>query len=208
MKKTGNDGTGNTIERDEWQTPQQLFNVLNKQYIFEMDCCAKIENTKCKYYMSNFISHFREDILDFICWMNPPFSKAETMFSHFFKEVTIGVAIYRCDNFETKIWQNIIFPNATWIFVPSKRIAYEGINGKGSRFPSALIGLNVEPPNNIKGTLLKPTKQINTIELDNQVRERFLDESNYNNCDKTSGQIIHSEEEIRDILLNEQQTNN
>jgi len=27
----GNDGSGNVEERDDWQTPQWLFNKLNKQ---------------------------------------------------------------------------------------------------------------------------------------------------------------------------------
>ena len=86
--------------------------------------------------------------------MNPPFSKAFKMFEHFFKVVNKGVCIYRCDNMETKVWQDIILPNASWIFIPNKRIKYEGHEGKGSRFPSALIGFNVEPPKNINGVVL------------------------------------------------------
>ena len=56
------------------------------------------------------------------------------MFEHFFKVVIKGVAIYRCDNFETKIWQEIIFPKATWIFIPNKRIVYDGLDGGGVGF--------------------------------------------------------------------------
>jgi len=77
------------------------------------------------------------------------------MFTHFFKMVDNGVAIYRCDNMETKVWQDIILPYATWIFIPNKRIAYEGMEGNGSRFPSALIGLNVAKPKELKGILLR-----------------------------------------------------
>lgn len=91
-------------------------------------------------------------------WMNPPFSKALEMFKHFFEIIPNGVAIYRCDNMETKVWQEVIFPNASWVFIPNKRIAYEGMDGKGSRFPSALIGLNVEPVLGIEGTSLKVIK--------------------------------------------------
>ena len=86
--------------------------------------------------------------------MNPPFSKALEMFKTFFYIMGKGVAIYRCDNMETKIWQEIIFPKASWIFIPLGRICYEGMEGSGSRFPSALIGYNVKPPKGIKGTLL------------------------------------------------------
>ena len=150
----GNDGTGNNSERDIWETQQKLFNLLDKQYNFMIDCCASKENSKCIKYFDKF-----EDV-DFIhnnikCWMNPPFSIARDMFSHFFKIVSTGVAIYRCDNLETSIWQDIILKNADWIFIPKGRISYEGIKGNGSRFPSALIGVGVELPININGTILK-----------------------------------------------------
>jgi hypothetical protein len=69
--------------------------------------------------------------------------------------IFLGVAIYRCDNFETGIWQKIIFPNATWIFIPDRRVCYEGLDGDGARFPSALIGFNVDFPNVLTGITLK-----------------------------------------------------
>jgi len=152
----GNNGTGNNVERDEWETPQWLFDILDKQYVFYMDWCASEKNKKCESWTDNMVN--TAVLPKTICWMNPPFSKALEMFKEFFKRTPKGVAIYRCDNFETKIWQDIIFPNATWIFIPNKRIAYEGMNGIGSRFPSALIGLNVGLPKRLKGTILKSVK--------------------------------------------------
>ena len=137
-----NNGSGNKIERDEWETPRWLFDFLNNQYGFRYDCCANYENRKCRVYADNFLS-MKET--NFISWMNPPFSKAREMFEHFFKTIKKGVAIYRCDNMETKIWQDIILRKADWIFIPNKRISYEGMDGKGSRFPSALIGIGVIP---------------------------------------------------------------
>ncbi len=148
-----NDGSGDNPSRDEWKTPKWLFKILNNQYPFSFDCCASEGNSKTQRFASDFIkiNHIRGDL----CWMNPPFSKAYKMFEHFFKEVYNGIMIYRCDNMETKIWQEVILPKASWIFVFNKRIAYEGMKGKGSRFPSALIGLNVKEPEGLKGVLLK-----------------------------------------------------
>jgi hypothetical protein len=96
-----------------------------------------------------------------ICWMNPPFSKAKQMFEHFFKVVNKGVTIYRCDNMETAVWQEVILPNASWIFIPKGRVSYTPFEtgdmrkGAGTRFPSALIGYNVPKPTNLEGTLLE-----------------------------------------------------
>ena len=139
------------IDRDNWETPQEIFNLLDKQYFFNFDCCASKENYKCINWCDKF-----EFIKPFECvaFMNPPFTKAFIMFEHFFKTVSKGIAIYRCDNLETKVWQDIIFPNASWILIPKGRINYESIKGSGSRFPSALIGFGVEPPKNVKGTIL------------------------------------------------------
>jgi len=158
MKGKGNDGKGNIPEKDEWETLKWLFEVLDKQYKFNFDCCANEHNAKTEDYCDSFLDVPTDIINNKVCWMNPPFSKATEMFKHFFKVIERGVAIYRCDNMETRIWQQIIFPNTSWIFIPNKRIAYEGMEGNTSRFPSALIGLNVEPPRELKGVILKPLK--------------------------------------------------
>ena len=119
-----NDGSGNIPDRDEWETPKELFNKLYNQYKFDFDCCANDDNKK---------TQFRSD--DFI-------------------GVKQGVAIYRCDNLETYLWQDLILLYCDWIFIPKGRVVYEGMNGSGSRFPSALIGVGVKPPNNLNGRLL------------------------------------------------------
>jgi len=147
-----NNGNGNIPERDEWETPSNLFYNLNRQYYFLFDCCANKRNTKTNNYSIDFNS---VDVVYHNCWMNPPFSKARQMFEHFFKTIRQGVAIYRCDNLETKIWQDVIIPNSDWIFIPKGRVVYEGMEGNGSRFPSALIGVGVKPPTYLDGVLLK-----------------------------------------------------
>lgn len=150
----GNNGKGNNEKRDLWETPKELFNLLDLQYEIEFDCCANLENRKVEFFSSEFEKLDETHINNFMCWMNPPFSKSLEMFKHFFKIVKTGVAIYRCDNMETKVWQEVILKNATWVFIPKGRVKYEGFEGNSSRFPSALIGFNVDPPKNIEGNLL------------------------------------------------------
>ena len=147
----GNNGTGNTTDRDDWETPQELWNILDQQYSFTFDCCASKNNSKTKAFFTDFE---KENNLDgYGCWMNPPFSKATAMFEHFFKVVIHGVAIYRCDNMETQIWA-LILNEADWVHIFNKRINYEGHKGKGARFGSALFGVGVLPPKNLEGTTI------------------------------------------------------
>lgn len=159
MKGKGNDGQGNVLARDLWETKQDFFEKLDNQYNFTFDCCANIKNTKKPAFSSNFekqeLNSFQE-----VCWMNPPFSKAKKMFKVFFEKVKRGCAIYRCDNLETRIWQNLILECADWVFIPAGRVLYTpfevgNMRGEiGTRFPSALIGVGLEYPVNLVGKVL------------------------------------------------------
>jgi len=153
----GNDGTGNNSLRDLWETDRSFWNILNEQYGFTFDCCANMNNTKCNKFSTVFELTTSVSLKDEICWMNPPFSKAISMFTQFFKVVDKGVSIYRCDNLESMVWQNLIFKKADWVFIPKGRVQYiiKGENTGNVRFPSALIGRNLPIPINIIGTVLK-----------------------------------------------------
>lgn len=61
-------GTG----RQDWETPDSLFEPLNQEFRFTLDVCATAENAKCERFFS-----VSDDALkrrwEGICWMNPPF---------------------------------------------------------------------------------------------------------------------------------------
>ena len=54
QRMKGNNGSGNNESRDSWETPQELWNKLNKQYNFTFDCCSNGINSKCNSWTSNF----------------------------------------------------------------------------------------------------------------------------------------------------------
>jgi len=143
------------VDRDSWETPKDLWALLNSQYRFTFDCCASNDNKKTDRYSDNFEEvRFCKDNSE-ILWLNPPFSKAFSMFEHFFFFGDRGVSIYRCDNMETKVWQELILSKASWIWIPQGRISYKGQKGTGARFPSAIIGYNVALPILAGGTIIK-----------------------------------------------------
>ena len=59
---------------DMWETPQDLFNELDKEFHFDLDVCATQENAKCKRYYTP-----EQDGLiqpwDGTCWCNPPYGR-------------------------------------------------------------------------------------------------------------------------------------
>ena len=48
-----------TSKTSEWETPQWLFDELNKEFHFELDVCATKENTKCDNFYTKEIDGLR-----------------------------------------------------------------------------------------------------------------------------------------------------
>ena len=60
--------------RDDWETPQFLFDGLNAEFGFEIDVCATKETSKCSRFFTR-----EEDALSQpwtgVCWVNPPYGR-------------------------------------------------------------------------------------------------------------------------------------
>lgn len=59
---------------DEWETPQELFDELDKKYHFQTDVCALPHNTKCKRFYSPSEDGLSQEWRG-VCWMNPPYGR-------------------------------------------------------------------------------------------------------------------------------------
>jgi hypothetical protein len=153
----------NHESRDIWQTPQDLWDKLHAQYGFSFDACADRTNYKVLPFCEDFGRIYFTDMMpEPMIWMNPPFSKALAMFQRLATCHT-WVAIYRSDNFETKVWQDVIFPACDWVFMFNYRVKYTGFEGDSSRFPSALIGRGVPPPSGLEGICFFPLQKMEDV---------------------------------------------
>jgi len=61
-------------ETPEWETPQWLFDILNKEFHFDLDVCASEKNHKCKKYFSKQDDGLKQKWQG-SCWMNPPYGR-------------------------------------------------------------------------------------------------------------------------------------
>lgn len=59
----------------EWETPQYLFDPLNKSFNFTLDVCATANNTKCKKFFTKEDDGLSQNWGTETCWMNPPYGK-------------------------------------------------------------------------------------------------------------------------------------
>ncbi len=60
--------------RNNWATPQGLFDKLNGEFHFELDVCATAENAKCKKYYRPAEDGLKQEWKG-ICWMNSPYGR-------------------------------------------------------------------------------------------------------------------------------------
>lgn len=60
---------------DEWETPQDLFDALDREFGFTLDVCALPDNAKCPKYFTPKDNGLIQDWnrRGEVCWMNPPY---------------------------------------------------------------------------------------------------------------------------------------
>lgn len=58
----------------EWETPQPIFDFINKAWHFDVDVCALPENAKCNTYYTPEQDGLKQ-IWRGVCWMNPPYGR-------------------------------------------------------------------------------------------------------------------------------------
>jgi phage N-6-adenine-methyltransferase len=63
-----------TSNTDEWYTPQDFYDEVNKEFMFTTDVCATHENAKCKHYFTKDDDGLMQEWKG-VCWMNPPYGR-------------------------------------------------------------------------------------------------------------------------------------
>ena len=127
---------------NEWETPQDLYDKLDKEFGFTLDPCCTKESAKCDKYYTEKDNGLIQDWSNYIVFMNPPYGREipkwiEKAYKESLKGATVVCLIpARTD---TKYWHKYIFPYAEIRFIKG-RVKFEG-NQKGSGaapFPSAI----------------------------------------------------------------------
>lgn len=65
-------------KRDDWETPQNLFDLLNSYFKFTLDVCALPGNAKCERYFTPEIDGLNQDWSankSDVIWLNPPYGR-------------------------------------------------------------------------------------------------------------------------------------
>jgi len=59
----------------EWETPENLFRLLDEEFSFEIDVCASEYNAKVRPYFDKETDGLKQEWGHRTCWMNPPYGR-------------------------------------------------------------------------------------------------------------------------------------
>lgn len=65
-------------EKEDWETPQVLFDELDKEFGFDLDPCADEKNHKCQLYFTKEDDGLSRDWGGHITFCNPPYGRSIT----------------------------------------------------------------------------------------------------------------------------------
>lgn len=128
-------------EKHTWETPQNFFDKLNNKYNFTLDACAEYETAKVSNYFTVEDDALTQDWKG-VVWCNPPYGREQVKFinkalSESKKHESTIVLLIPARP-DTKVWQDVIFPNASKICFVRGRLKF-GNSSENAPFPCALV---------------------------------------------------------------------
>lgn len=148
---------------DDWETPQNLFDELNKEFGFTLDPCASDSNHKCAKYYTVEQDGLSQSWADEIVFCNPPYSKhggqrkwVEKCYTEA-REKDITVVALLPARTDTKIFHDYILGQAEIRFIKG-RISFRSRGEESGRapFPNMIVIFRGrQPSSEVKGMVIK-----------------------------------------------------
>ena len=126
-------------KRQDWETPQFLFDALHKEFGFEVDVCAKAENAKCKDFFTEADDGLNQTWRG-VCWMNPPYGRGIEAWMQKAFESSFEGALVVClipARPDTRWWHKYV-NRATEVRFLRGRLKFVGAENSAP-FPSAVV---------------------------------------------------------------------
>lgn len=132
-----------SAKSDEWETPQDLFDQLDQEFHFELDCAATYENKKCARYLSDAL----EVDWSSMNWLNPPYSMCRAFIAKAFEQQVMGntTVLLVPSRTDTRWWHDHIWDR--FFHRPRTGVEIRFLKGRlkfggaaaGAPFPSVII---------------------------------------------------------------------
>ena len=114
-------------ESDEWETPQDFYDKLNKKHRFTLDACSTHLNHKCEKYYTAEDDGLSKSWKGETVFVNPPYSQIEKWLKKAHDELckhrvqTVMLIPARTD---TKYWHDYVMTDASVIYFVKGRLKF------------------------------------------------------------------------------------
>ncbi|GKT04406.1 DNA N-6-adenine-methyltransferase [Furfurilactobacillus entadae] len=139
-------GTALTSNKDDWETPQKMFDELNQKYNFTTDLAARSDNAKC----AEFITPEQDSLstdwtkIPGNLFLNPPYGRDLRKWVQKAYQSSLDrdgkIVLLIPSRTDTSYWHDFIFNKAKITFLRG-RLKFEigGEAGQPAPFPSAIV---------------------------------------------------------------------
>ena len=111
----------------EWETPQDFFDKLNKEFKFTLDPCCTHENKKCEKYYTMEEDGLSKSWKDEIVFVNPPYADIGRWVKKAYEESAnnnAAVVMLIPARTDTKYWHDYIMEMATAVYFIKGRLKF------------------------------------------------------------------------------------
>lgn len=115
--------------KDEWETPSEIFNPLDAEFDFDIDVCASADNRKCQIYYDasqDGLSRPWASLNYKVSWCNPPYSNLKEWIAKNAEEAKKGMTCVMLipSRTDTKAWHTYIYDAKRWRFSPGVEVRF------------------------------------------------------------------------------------
>lgn len=116
--------------KDEWETPPEIFDPLDAEFDFDLDPCATKENRKCQMYFDKqrdgLSNPWFNKGLTTCAFINPPYSNLREWIAKSAEEARKGMTcvILIPSRTDTKAWHTYIYDAKRWRFRPGVEVRF------------------------------------------------------------------------------------
>ena len=125
--------------RPSWETPRDLFTLLDREFAFTLDVCAEASNAKCARYFTRAQDALRKRWRG-RCWMNPPYGRQIAQWvAKAYQAAQQGALVVSLlpARTDTAWWQDLVM-GAREIRLIRGRLKFVGAKSSAP-FPSAIV---------------------------------------------------------------------
>lgn len=128
--------------RDDWATPWDVFEALDREFRFTLDPCASPENRKCERYLTEEEDGLAADWLEHTAFVNPPYSEVDRWRAKCARAAMMGATVVALvPNNTDCVWFRSAWETAHEIRFVNRRIPFlrDGKKANGNTGGSIVI---------------------------------------------------------------------